>query len=145
MRMTSESLAHERRFIAAGGSHSRHSRARAAYDSAAGLQQGSETGNNDNATTIGKIIGHCADKFARGELDELIAGLQNLAMQGAEDAQPDDGESLLRALSDQFFGPTLAVIASGHEQPISILQQLARGDPSGRDDVREISAVAAQR
>ena len=33
----------------------------------------------------------------------------------------------------------------GHEQPVPIFQQLARGHPSGRDDVRQIPAVAAQR
>src|SRR5208282_4334740 len=40
---------------------------------------------------------------------------------------------------------SLAVVASGHEQPISIFQQLARGDSSGRNDAREVPAVAAQR
>ena len=50
-----------------------------------------------------------------------------------------------RALSEQFFGPSLAVVASGHGQPVPIFQQLARGHSSGRDDVREIPAVAAQR
>ena len=39
-------------------------------------------------------------------------------------------------MSDQFFGPSLAVVASGHEQSVPIFQQLARSDPSGRDDVR---------
>ena len=42
------------------------------------------------------------------------------------------------ALSDQFFGLSLAVVASVDGQPVSIFQQLARSDPSGRDDVREI-------
>jgi len=32
---------------------------------------------------------------------------------------------LAAAVSDQFFGSPLAVIASGHEQPVSIFQQLA--------------------
>jgi adenylate cyclase len=36
-------------------------------------------------------------------------------------------------------------LAWADEQPIPIFQQLARGDPSGRDDVCEISAVAAER
>jgi hypothetical protein len=36
------------------------------------------------------------------------------------------------------------VVASNHEQPIPIFQQFARGHPPGRDDVREISAVAAR-
>ena len=38
-----------------------------------------------------------------------------------------------------------AVLASAHEQSVPIFQQLARGHPSGRDDVRAIPAVAAQR
>jgi len=50
-----------------------------------------------------------------------------------------------KALSEQFLGPSLAVVASGHGQPVPIFQQLARGHSSGRDDVREIPAVAAQR
>ena len=33
----------------------------------------------------------------------------------------------------------------GHEQPVPIFQQLAGGHPSGRDDVSEAPAVAAQR
>ena len=40
---------------------------------------------------------------------------------------------------------SLAVLASAHEQSVPIFQQLARGHPSGRDDVRAIPAVAAQR
>ena len=35
------------------------------------------------------------------------------------------GDVRVRAVSDQFFGPPLAVVASGHEQPVSIFQQLA--------------------
>ena len=50
-----------------------------------------------------------------------------------------------RALSDQFFGSSLAVVASGHEQPVPLFQQLARDNPSGGADVREVPAVAAQR
>ena len=42
------------------------------------------------------------------------------------------------------FSAVPAVLALAHEQPVPIFQQLARGHPSGRDDVREISAVAAQ-
>ena len=37
-----------------------------------------------------------------------------------------------------------AVVASVHDQPVPIFQQLARSHPSGCDDVREISSVAAQ-
>jgi len=36
-----------------------------------------------------------------------------------------------------------AVLASAHEQSVPIFQQFAGGHPSGRDDVRAISAVAA--
>jgi transposase-like protein len=36
-------------------------------------------------------------------------------------------------------------LASRHEQPVPIFQQLAGGHPSGGDDVREIPAVAAKR
>jgi hypothetical protein len=38
-----------------------------------------------------------------------------------------------------------AVVASGHEQSVSIIQQLAGGHPSGRDDVRQIPVVASKR
>ena len=38
-----------------------------------------------------------------------------------------------------------AVLASAHEQSVPIFQQLVRGHPPGRDDVRAIPAVAAQR
>jgi putative transposase len=37
------------------------------------------------------------------------------------------------------------VLTSAHEQSVPIFQQLARSDSSGRDDVRAIPAVAAQR
>src|SRR5271163_106710 len=43
-----------------------------------------------------------------------------------------------------MFAASLTVVGSGHE-PVPIFQQLARGHPSGRDDVRAIPAVAAQR
>jgi GST-like protein len=38
-----------------------------------------------------------------------------------------------------------AMLASGHEQPVPVFQQLARSDPSGRYHVRAIPTVAAQR
>src|SRR5271169_679290 len=44
-----------------------------------------------------------------------------------------------------IFGPCLDMVASGYERPVPIFQQLAGGHPSGRDDVREVPAVAAQR
>ena len=43
------------------------------------------------------------------------------------------------------FSAVPAVLASAHEQSVPIFQQLARGYPSGRDDVRAIPSVAAQR
>jgi DDE domain len=46
---------------------------------------------------------------------------------------------------DQMRAAAAVVVASDHEQPVSIFQQLARGHLSGGDDVREISALAAQR
>jgi putative transposase len=49
------------------------------------------------------------------------------------------------ALSDKEPAVRLAVVASHHEQSVPIFQQLARDHPSGRDDVRAIPAVAAQR
>src|SRR5580704_9521936 len=49
------------------------------------------------------------------------------------------------ALSGQTLGPRAAVLVLGHEQPVPIFQQLARSHPSGRDDVRQIPAVAAHR
>jgi Transposase, Mutator family len=36
------------------------------------------------------------------------------------------------------------VLASAHEQSVPIFQQLARGHPSGRDDVRAIPTVASE-
>jgi hypothetical protein len=39
----------------------------------------------------------------------------------------------------------LAMVDLDHEQPVPIFQQLTRGHPLGRDDVREIPAFAAQR
>jgi fatty-acyl-CoA synthase len=38
-----------------------------------------------------------------------------------------------------------AMLASGHEQPVPVFQQLARSDPSGRNDVRAVPTVAAKR
>jgi len=55
------------------------------------------------------------------------------------------GDGLMAVVSEQFFGPPLTVVALGHAQPLPIFQQLARSDPSGRNDVRAIATVAAQR
>jgi hypothetical protein len=49
------------------------------------------------------------------------------------------------ALSDKEPAVRLAMVASDREQSVPIFQQLSGGHPSGRDDVNEISAVAAQR
>ena len=49
------------------------------------------------------------------------------------------------AVSDEMLAVPLAVVASCHEQPVPIFQQLAGGHSSGGDDVREIPAVAPQR
>src|SRR5208283_1479970 len=54
-------------------------------------------------------------------------------------------EAYLEALSDQMLAAPLTVVGLGHEQSVPIFQQLAGGHPSGRDDVREIPAVATQR
>src|SRR4029077_1353386 len=48
-------------------------------------------------------------------------------------------------MSDQMLAVPLAMLGSSYEQPVPIFQQLARGHPFGRDDVRAIPAVAAQR
>ena len=50
----------------------------------------------------------------------------------------------LRGRCQTKFPGRLTVVASGHERPVPVFQQLARSDPSGRDDVREIPSVAAQ-
>src|SRR5271157_4035743 len=55
------------------------------------------------------------------------------------------GARALMALSDQMLAAPLTVVGLGHEQSVPIFQQLARGHPSCRDDVREIPAVATQR
>ena len=41
--------------------------------------------------------------------------------------------------SDETPTMLLAVVASRHEQPVPIFQQLSKGHPSGRDEVREIA------
>ena len=48
---------------------------------------------------------------------------------------------MLRAVSEQILGLSPAVLASTDEQSVPVFQQLARGHPFGRDDVREIPAV----
>ena len=49
----------------------------------------------------------------------------------------------MAALSEQFPEPSLAVVASGHERPVPLFQQFPGSDPAGRDDVREVPAVAS--
>jgi hypothetical protein len=57
-----------------------------------------------------------------------------------DEIQGEPSRASTQALSDQISGPSLTVVASGHERPVPVFQQLARSDPSGRDDVREIVA-----
>jgi beta-alanine--pyruvate transaminase len=71
--------------------------------------------------------------------DEVITGFGRLGTPFAADYFG------VTALSDKEPAVRLAVVASHHEQPVPIFQQLAGGHTSSRDDVREISAVAAQR
>src|SRR5271163_1544458 len=49
------------------------------------------------------------------------------------------------AVSDKKRTSPRVVVALRDEEPIQIFQQFAGGHPSGRDDVREIPSVAAQR
>ena len=55
------------------------------------------------------------------------------------------GAIALGVVSEQFFKPPLTVVGLGHARPIPILQQLARSDPSGRNDVRAVPTVVAKR
>jgi hypothetical protein len=48
------------------------------------------------------------------------------------------------ALSEQTLGPRAAVLVLGHEQPVPIFQQLARGHPSGRDEYVRYPLVIRQ-
>jgi hypothetical protein len=50
-----------------------------------------------------------------------------------------------RRCQTKFLAASLAVVASGHEEPVPLFQQLPRSDSPGRDDVRAVPAVAAQR
>jgi ubiquinone/menaquinone biosynthesis C-methylase UbiE len=50
-----------------------------------------------------------------------------------------------RAVSDKKRTSPRVVVALRDEEPIQIFQQLAGGHPSGRDDVRAVPVVAAQR
>ena len=85
------------------------------------------------------------------DLAPVAAALTKVGSSGVERAESipvsglADMEAAESALSDQFFRSSLAVVASGHEQPVPLFQQLARDNPSGGADVREVPAVAAQR
>jgi hypothetical protein len=54
------------------------------------------------------------------------------------------GEQRFLGRCQTKFPGRLTVVVSGHERPVPVFQQLARSDPSGRDDVREVPSVAAQ-
>jgi hypothetical protein len=56
-----------------------------------------------------------------------------------------EGREVIAGWCQGKFSAVPAVLASAHEQSVPIFQQLARGNPSGRDDVRAIPTVAAQR
>src|SRR5208282_303107 len=94
---------------------------------------------------------HLTDKAAPTlvSLGALAEDVMGRALAGVDETtirvMQDGLKTIKAALSEQFSGPSLAVVASGHERPVPIFQQLAISDPSGRDDVREIPAVAAQR
>jgi phospholipase/lecithinase/hemolysin len=75
-----------------------------------------------------------------GTLRPSLAGGNDFAFGGAETG-PTAIEGVVRANSQAVP----AVLASAHEQSFPIFQQLAGGHPSGRDDVRALPAVAAQR
>ena len=91
MHMTSQALAMESKFIAAGGHHARYS-LRAAYDSA---EQVREAQGSGSAGAIGKIIAWSLDNLAPDEIQELVKGLKNLA-DGAMDTPPPDGPALIQ-------------------------------------------------
>ncbi len=55
------------------------------------------------------------------------------------------GKTALVTGSSDGVGRTMTVSAMAHEQSVPIFQQLARGHPSGRDDVRAIPDVASKR
>jgi hypothetical protein len=86
---------------------------------------------------------------ARGHRDLVTVVGQAAAISAGEwitaSGEWVNDRTLDRALSEQFIAPSSAVLASRHEQPVPVFQQLARGHPPGRDDVREIPAVAPQR
>jgi len=67
------------------------------------------------------------------DLGKNVCSVAGLDASGAGDVRPN------------FSAVFLAVIASGHEEPVPIFQQLARSDSSGRDDVRAVPTVAAKR
>lgn len=50
-----------------------------------------------------------------------------------------------RALSEQFVPRPPATTGCPDEEPVPLIQQLAGSDPAGRNDVRQIPAVAEAR
>ena len=66
-----------------------------------------------------------------------LCPLRSARLRGARGSRVGGVGAILRAASD--------VVAQGHAQPIPIFQQLARSDPSGRNDVRAVPTIAAKR
>jgi hypothetical protein len=66
------------------------------------------------------------------------------ALADAPVAREQDRAFPIAVLSGQTLAASLGVVGSSHAQPVSLFQQLAGGHPSGRADVREIPAIAAQ-
>jgi hypothetical protein len=66
---------------------------------------------------------------------------QGVSAAAETSGKPGDLEGFVRRNAHGVW----AMLESGHEQPVPIFQQLARSDPSGRDDVCAVPAVAAQR
>ena len=56
-----------------------------------------------------------------------------------------NGKYCDQAVSEQRLADRRVVVSSRNDQPVPIFQQLARGHPPRRDDVRAIPAFAAQR
>ena len=65
--------------------------------------------------------------------DEVIRWLAGLSREGTVKATGPWASALLAGANDQA------------DQPVPLLQFVARGDPPGGDDVRQISTIAAQR
>ena len=77
---------------------------------------------------------------------QILRSLRPKLADGATLRFVDHAEMLARwCCQTNLPAVPLAMVTSRYEQPVPIFQQFAGGHSSGRDDVREISAVAAQR